>query len=117
MTRFNAFPHVPSKAMARKEGIEMILKCLQEINKELRYQIQLGANDLEVMLKIHKEYDYKPYRRIELKNIDPNEEVPAWDLTTKKSPMISNAVNTFDIGKKAGKRGTCTTPNYTNLTW
>merc|ERR1711954_362059 len=91
--------------------------------------------------------DYKPYRRIELKNLDPNDEVPAWDLETKKTPLVNNTVNPFDIGKQAGKRGaaespeghqamrmniddwqvqefvwaflvgTSTTPNHSNLTW
>merc|ERR1711954_377974 len=62
MTKFNAFPHIPGKAMARKEGLERILKGLQKINKQLRYQVRLGSKDLEVMIKNHHDYDYKPYR-------------------------------------------------------
>merc|ERR1711954_111447 len=114
MTRFNAFPHVPSKAMAPKEGIEVILKRLQGINKQLRYQVRLGTNDLDIMLKVHKEHDYKPYRRIELKNLDPNEEVPAWDLDSKKPPPVINSVNPFDISKQAGKRGAIESLNAGN---
>merc|ERR1711954_110100 len=48
MTKFNAFPHVPGKATLRKEGLETILKSLQNANKQFRYQIRLGLKDLEV---------------------------------------------------------------------
>merc|ERR1711954_584160 len=63
-SEFNAFPHVPAKAMARRDGIERILKSLQADNPQLRYQIRLGEEDLEVFLKNHKEYDYVPYRKV-----------------------------------------------------
>merc|ERR1711954_63724 len=46
-SQFNAFPHVPAKAMARRDGIEKILKSLQQDNPQLRYQIRLGEDDLE----------------------------------------------------------------------
>merc|ERR1711954_16543 len=57
-SEFNAFPHVPAKAMERRDGIEAILKSLQSDNPQLRYQIRLGDEDLEIYLKNHKEYDY-----------------------------------------------------------
>merc|ERR1711954_213928 len=147
MTKFHAFPHIPGKAMARKEGLEKILKSLQKINNELSYQIRLGKNDLEVMVKIHKGNDYKPYRRVEIKNIDPNNDVPAWDLTNKNNAPQVDKVNPYDAMKQAGKRGaiespeghrskrgniddwqvqeflwayldgTVTEPQYSNLTW
>merc|ERR1711954_614175 len=82
-SQFNAFPHVPAKAMARGDGIETILKSLQADNPQLRYQIRLGDDDLDIYLKNHKEYDYVPYRKVTLKMIDPNEEVPDWDLNCK----------------------------------
>merc|ERR1711954_331659 len=43
---FNAFPHIPAKAMARKEGIEKTLKRIQAIESQLRYQVRMGQNDL-----------------------------------------------------------------------
>merc|ERR1711954_320974 len=82
-SEFNAFPHVPAKAMARRDGIERILKSLQADNPQLRYQIRLGEADLEIYLKNHKEYDYIPYRKVTIGMIDPNEEVPDWDLNCK----------------------------------
>merc|ERR1711954_52301 len=82
-SQFNAFPHVPAKAMARRDRIETILKSLQADNPQLRYQIRLGDDDLEVYLKNHKEYDYVPYRKVTIKMIDPNEEVPEWDWNCK----------------------------------
>merc|ERR1712081_103427 len=56
---FHAFPHVPGKAMARKTGLENILKRFQGINKQIRYQICLGKNDLELFMKNHKEHHWK----------------------------------------------------------
>merc|ERR1711954_373154 len=82
-TEFNAFPHVPAKAMARRDGIEYLLKRLQRENNSLRYQIRLGKDDLEIMLKNHKDFHYVPYRKVTLEMIDPNNEVPEWDLISK----------------------------------
>merc|ERR1711954_360771 len=82
-SEFNAFPHVPAKAMERRDGIEAILKSLQADNPQLRYQIRLGDEDLEIYLKNHKDYDYVPYRKVTIKMIDPNNEVPEWDLNCK----------------------------------
>merc|ERR1712081_128833 len=109
-TGFHAFPHVPGKAMARKTAIENILKRLQSINKSLRYQIRLGKKDLEILVKEHKEFDWKPYRRIELDHIDPNSEVPDWDLVSRSCSQPINAVNPFDAEKQAGKRGPIESP-------
>merc|ERR1711954_531704 len=81
-TDFNVFPHVPGKALARRDAIERILKRLQRENTSLRYQICLGDDDLSIMLKNHKEYDYVTYRKVSLKMIYPNNEVPEWDLTS-----------------------------------
>merc|ERR1711954_57630 len=146
-TGFHAFPHVPSKAMARKAGLEEILMRLQKINKQIRYQIQLGKNDLELFMKNHEDHTTKPSRKVEISVIDPNEEVPKWDLTVSSSKNVSNVSNPFDITKNPGKRGavespearvskssniddwqicefgwaflegTKTVPNYKNLTW
>merc|ERR1711954_567578 len=147
MTRFNAFPHIPGKAMARKEGLEKILKILQSANKQIRYQIQLGSKDLEVMIKIHQDFDYKPYRKIDIESLDPNGDVPNWDLVTADEKKDYKHSNPPVAGKDAGKReassspeghrskrshidkwqvqefvwafleGTATTPKYSNLTW
>merc|ERR1711954_466885 len=109
-TGFHAFPHVPGKAMAQKTAIENILKRLQSINKSLRYQIRLGKKDLEILVKEHKDFDWKPYRRIELEHIDLNNEVPDWDLVSRSCSQPTNAVNPFDAEKQAGKRGPIESP-------
>merc|ERR1711954_219046 len=100
---FNAFPHVPAKAMKRRDGIEQILKRLQNENKALRYQIRLGEHDLTIWLKNHKEYDYVPYRKVEIETIDPNEEVPDWELITKDK-------ETNEVINSNGKREASTSP-------
>merc|ERR1711954_46554 len=94
---FNAFPHIPGKALKRHDAIVEILKRLQEQNSQLRYQIRLGTNDLEIRVKNHLPHDYRPYVKIELDSIDPNGEVPDWELT-------SNRINPFESLSKGNKR-------------
>merc|ERR1711954_209674 len=45
---FNAFPHILVKAMARKKGIEKILKRIQSIDNQVIYQVRMGYNDLVI---------------------------------------------------------------------
>merc|ERR1711954_20114 len=139
-TGFNAFPHVLAKAMKRRDAIEQILKRLQNENKALRYQIRLGDQDLTVWLKNHKEYDYVPYRKVEIQTIDPNQKVPDWELTTKdkdtEEVVNSNGkreASSSPIGKSAPKKlvndwqlsefiwayleGTQTKPQYDDKQW
>merc|ERR1712081_66769 len=140
-TEFNAFPHVPAKAMARRDSIEYLLKRLQRENQSLRYQIRLGSDNLEIMLKNHKDFHYVPYRKVTLEMIDPNNEVPEWDLTCKDDPKNDSDENKngkrqaseSPLGKPAAKRhvndwqisefiwsyleGTQTATNYDYLPW
>merc|ERR1711954_200141 len=109
-TNFHAFPHILAKAMARKTTIEEILKRLQSINKQIRYQIRLGKTDIELFMKNHEEYKWKPFRKVDIKMIDPNEEVAEWDLTKKKENVFSRGANPFDITKQPGKRGATESP-------
>merc|ERR1711954_393091 len=81
--------------------------CLE---RQWRYQIRLGKQDLEIMIKEHQDFDWKPYRRIELKHVDPNHKVPDWDLVSTGNKQPINAVNPFDAGKQAGKRGPIESP-------
>merc|ERR1711954_161203 len=81
---FNAFPHIPGKALKRPDAIVEIPKRLQEQNLQLRYQIRLGQDDLEVRLKNHVPNDYRPYVRMEIGTIDPNGEVPDWELSSNR---------------------------------
>merc|ERR1711954_496910 len=128
-TGFNAFPHIPSKAMARKSGIEEIMKRLQGINKKIRYQIRLGKSDLDLYMKNHEDHHYKPFRKVDLKVIDPIGEIPEWDLSvsSKRGPVESPESRT---NKRANiddwqivefvwefLEGTKLEPNYKNLTW
>merc|ERR1711954_495540 len=63
---FNAFPHILAKAMAHKEGIEKILKIIQSIDKQLRYQVRMGNDDLVVKIKYQFKDDYRPYVSVNL---------------------------------------------------
>merc|ERR1712081_119824 len=100
MKAFNAFPHVPAKALERKNMIEEILKRLQKIDTILRYQVRIGKNDLVIMVKHHVPYDYRQYVPISLEMIDPNCEVPEWDLNTK-ADNIPEPAEQFKGNKRA----------------
>ena len=105
---FNAFPHIPGKALDRKEGIKRIMQRLQEIHHDLRYQVRTGESDLQIKVKLQFKNDYRPYVAIPLSYIDPNESVPDWDLVnSRKKP---NPVNPFSWQTKAGKRGASSSP-------
>merc|ERR1712081_61293 len=58
---------------------------------------RLGLDDLEVRLKNHVPHDYRPYVKVDLKTIDPNGDVPEWELT-------SNRVNPYENMNKGNKR-------------
>merc|ERR1711954_596759 len=93
MKSFNCFPHIPAKALERKSKIEEILKRVQDIDRKLRYQVRLGKSDLLIMVKHQVDYDYRQYRPVSLDVIDPNCEVPDWDLNTKPADKESPDVN------------------------
>merc|ERR1711954_627990 len=110
---FNAFPHIPPKAMTRKDGIEKILKRIQTIDKQLRYQVQMGEDDLVVKIKYQFKDDYRPYVSVSINDIDPNDTVPAWDLvmSKRKTPDAApEARSEFDWQTKAGKRNASRSP-------
>merc|ERR1711954_501772 len=67
-----------------------------------RYQISLGEKDIDVMLKNHRDYHYVPYRKVTINMIDANNEVPEWDLDTKKEELPNTNEN--------GKRGAPDSP-------
>merc|ERR1711954_585099 len=71
-------------AMERKEGIERILKRIQAIDRQLRYQVRMGEDDLVVKVKYHFKDDYRPYVSISIEDIDPNGTVKDWDLVMTK---------------------------------
>merc|ERR1711954_360257 len=109
---FNAFPHIPAKAMCQKEGIEKILKRIQAINTQLRYQVRMGESDLVIKIKYQYKDDYRPYVSVSLKDIDPNDSVLDWDLVMgkkKATPAGATPNNPFDWQTK-GKRGASSSP-------
>merc|ERR1711954_112184 len=110
---FNAFPHIPAKAMCRKEDIEKILKLIQAINTQLRYQVRMRDDDLVVKVKYSYKDDYQPYRTVRLADIDPNDTVRDWDLTTvrrkESAPPVSSG-SSFNWQVKAGKKNASQSP-------
>merc|ERR1712081_166496 len=64
---------------------------------------RLGLDDLEVRLKNHVPHDYRPYVKVDIKTIDPNGDVPEWELT-------SNRVNPYENMNKGNKRLTEDSP-------
>merc|ERR1711954_463083 len=109
MKSFNAFPHIPAKALERKNKVEEILKGVQGIDRKLRYQVRLGKSDVVIMVKHHVEYDYRQYVPVSLDVIDPNCEVPEWDLNTKAEDK-----DEVDDNFKGAKRGAECSPEGSN---
>merc|ERR1711954_374492 len=103
---FNAFPHIPGKALKRHDAVVEILKRLQEQNQQLRYQVRLGQDDIEVRLKNHVQHDYRPYVKVDIETIDPNGEVPGWELSCKR-------VNPFEADKGNKRSGEESPENQT----
>ena len=61
-------------------------------------------------MKNYQEYNWKPYRKIDITAVDPNEEIPKWDLTFKGEKANKVDVNPFDWSKQPGKRGAIESP-------
>merc|ERR1711954_371444 len=78
-------------------GVVEILKRLQEQNTQLRYQVRLGHDDIEGRLKNHVPHDYRQYVKVDIHTIDPNGEVPDWELSCKR-------VNPFEADSKGNER-------------
>merc|ERR1712081_133727 len=93
--------HIPGKAMRKHDAMVDILKRLQESNTQLRYQIRLGKGDIELRCKNHFQYDYRPYVKIDLAMIDPNNEIHDWDLSFKRINPCSQQISIMlDKGDK-----------------
>merc|ERR1712081_43356 len=110
---FNAFPHIPAKAMARKEGIEKILKRIQAVDNMLRYQVRMGTDNLVIKIKYQFKDDYRPYVSIKLEDLDPNGMVPEWDLVMdrrKDDNSQDKVKNPFDWNTKGPKRNASRSP-------
>merc|ERR1712081_32254 len=110
---FNAFPHIPAKAMAHKEGIEKILKRIQAVDNMLRYQVRMGTDDLVIKIKYQFKDDYRPYVSIKLEDLDPNGTVPDWDLVMdrRKDDSSKNRVkDPFEWNTKGPKRNASRSP-------
>merc|ERR1711954_167759 len=108
---FNVFPHIPGKAMSKKEGIERIMKRIQAINQQLRYQVRMGENDLILKIKYQYKDDYRPYVSVDIKDIDPNDPIPDWELvmSSRKTIPETPKAGPFDW-QKAGKRNASRSP-------
>merc|ERR1711954_287341 len=114
-TKFNCFPHIPGKGMKRNDGIVKILKRLQLINTNLRYQIRLGANDLELYIKNYFKYDFRPYVRINIDQIDPNDTVPDWETCgSYRNPFSQNKQND-SLNKTENKRSAEESPEGSKM--
>ena len=61
-------------------------------------------------MKNHEDHKWKPFRKVDIAVIDPNNEVPKWDLITSSSRYVPDTVNPFDITKNPGKRGAIVSP-------
>lgn len=65
------FASVPAGAKPRSREILRIMKDVNFINPNIKYQIRSGHEDLRLMVKIQYEGDYRHWKEISISEIDP----------------------------------------------
>ena len=66
---FRTVTFVPPIARSRKTAIDKILMSYKKSNPDFRYSIRNGTHDLQVMIKRLSEYQFTPYRPIEIEDL------------------------------------------------
>ena len=66
---FRTVTFVPPIARSRKTAIDKILMSYKKANPDFRYSIRNGTHDLQVMIKRLSEYQFTPYRPIEIEDL------------------------------------------------
>ena len=56
-------------ARARKTRVDQLLMEFKKSNPDFRYSIRNGTHDLQVMIKRLSEYQFTPYRPIEIEDL------------------------------------------------
>ena len=78
---FKTVPFIPELARGRKKAIDaVLLDYKRNVDNSLRYLIKNDTDDVKVLLKRYSEYDYLPYREIELKHLG---KLPGFNTITK----------------------------------
>merc|ERR1711954_334444 len=88
---FKVVPFVPEIARTKKKAIDSILLGFKRNQDEsLRYIIKNDKSDLKVLLKRQSDYDFIPYREINLRALG---KLPNINTVTKDDPQINSLIN------------------------
>ena len=88
---FKTVPFIPEIARGCKKAIDaVLLQYKRTIDDSLCYLIKNDVDDVKVLLKRYSEYDYLPYREIELKHLG---KLPGFSTITKDDRVNQDLVN------------------------
>ena len=91
---FKVIPYVPDIARDRKKAIDsLLLGYKSSVDKSLRYIIKNDDLDLKVLLKRQSDYDFIPYREINLRALG---KLPALKTITQDDKRIEDLVTRVD---------------------
>ena len=80
--------------MERKKAIDMKLKEMREIDQDLRTQIRIGDNDLEVWYKHQAPNRWTKYSPMNMNTLDPANKFPKIESKSKNSdPKNDDRIN------------------------
>ena len=60
---------VPPIARSRKTAVDKILMQYKKENADFRYSIRNGTHDIQIMIKRLSEYQFTPYRPIDIEEL------------------------------------------------
>ena len=105
----NVIQFIPGPAIERKKAIDIKMKELRKTDPELRYQVRIGTDDLEIWTKHQVEGYYNQYKPIDIRKIDPMREFP--EIKSKGIPtdpnqrnLIKESVAKLDQANKSAAR-------------
>ena len=88
----------PAEAVKRFRGIKNICESIRSKDKKkIRTQIRPGKHDYEVFIKYIQEHKYYPYKRHTTEDIDPENQLPKFDLKVMESDEINEYMEAAKI--------------------
>ena len=66
---FRTATFVPPIARTRKTAVDKLMMSYKKAHPDFRYSIRNGSHDIQVMIKRLSEFNYTPYRPIEIEDL------------------------------------------------
>ena len=105
---FKAVPFIPDIARTRKKAVDSILLGYKKsVDDNLRYIIKNDTDDLKILLKRFNDYDYLPYREIQIKSLG---KLPDFETVTQEDRVSEHLAlrvedpDAFQVQREQRKR-------------